>query len=79
MDSSERPADINHGRRRFFGVAGATALAAGATQLGLAGSAKAQAQTSAAGSAGSAQASLAAASTAFGPLKQVNAGVLNVG
>jgi pimeloyl-ACP methyl ester carboxylesterase len=77
MDSSERPADINHGRRRFFGVAGATALAAGATQLGLAGSAKAQ--TSAAGSAGSAQASLAAASTAFGPLKQVNAGVLNVG
>jgi pimeloyl-ACP methyl ester carboxylesterase len=74
MDSSERPVDINHGRRRFLGVAGATALALGATQLALAGSA--EAQTSAAGSAGS---SLAAAGPAFGPLKQINAGVLNVG
>jgi pimeloyl-ACP methyl ester carboxylesterase len=69
MDSSERPVDINHDRRRFFGVAGATALAVGATQLGMTGSAKAQ--TSAAES--------ATAGTTFGPLKQINVGVLNVG
>jgi hypothetical protein len=61
MDSSERPVDINHDRRRFLGVARPTALAVGATQLALTGLAKAQ------------------TSTAFGPLKQINAGVLNVG
>ena len=77
MDTSERPGDINHDRRRFLGAAGAAALAVGATQLGMIGSAKAQ--TSGAGSAGLATAGLAAASTAFGPVKQINAGVLNVG
>jgi pimeloyl-ACP methyl ester carboxylesterase len=74
MDTSEVPRDINHDRRRFLGAAGAAALAVGATQLGMIGTAKAQ--TSAAGRA---TAGLASASTAFGPLKQIKAGVLNVG
>ncbi len=77
MDTSEVPGDINHDRRRFLGAAGAAALAVGATQLGMIGSAKAQ--TGRVGSAGLATAGLAAASTAFGPVKQINAGVLNVG
>jgi len=77
MDASERPGDVNHDRRRFLGAAGAAALAVGATQLGMIGSAKAQAST--AGSAGLATGGLAAASTAFGPVKQINAGVLNAG
>jgi hypothetical protein len=52
----------------------------GATQLGMIGSAKAQtSRAGSAGSAGLATAGLAAASTAFGPVKQINAGVLNVG
>jgi hypothetical protein len=80
MDASERPGDINHDRRRFLGAAGAAALAVDATQLGMIGSAKAQtSRAGSAGSAGLATAGLAAASTAFGPVKQINAGVLNVG
>jgi pimeloyl-ACP methyl ester carboxylesterase len=77
MDTSEVPADINHDRRRFLGAAGTAALAVGATQLGMIGSAKAQ--TGSVGSARLATADLAAASTAFGPVKQINAGELNVG
>jgi pimeloyl-ACP methyl ester carboxylesterase len=72
MDISEGPVVVSHSRRRFLGAAGAAALAAGAAQLGMTGSATAQAD--AAGAAG-----LAAASTAFGPVRQINAGVLNVG
>jgi hypothetical protein len=77
MDTSEVPGDINHDRRRFLGVAGAAALAVGVTQLGRIGSATAQ--TGRVGSARLAAAGLAAASTAFGPVKQIDAGVLNVG
>jgi pimeloyl-ACP methyl ester carboxylesterase len=80
MDTSELPEDINHDRRRFLGVAGAAALAAGATQLGMIGSAKAQ--VGAARTAGRPAGRLAAGSAfgpAFGPVKQINAGVLNVG
>jgi pimeloyl-ACP methyl ester carboxylesterase len=76
MDTSGLPEYINHGRRRFLGAAGAAALAAGATQLGLIG--PAQAQAGGAGTAGRPAGRLAAGS-AFGPVKQVNAGVLNVG
>ena len=43
MDTSDAPANIDHDRRRFLGVAGAAALAVGATQIGMSGSAKAQA------------------------------------
>jgi pimeloyl-ACP methyl ester carboxylesterase len=74
MDTSEVPRDINHDRRRFLGTAGAAALAVGATQLGMIGTAKAQTSV-----AGRAAAGLASASTAFGPVRQIKAGVLNVG
>lgn len=77
MDTSEVRGDINHDRRRFLGVAGAAALAVGATQLGMIGSAKAQ--TGRADSPKLATAGLAPASAAFGPLKQIDAGVLNIG
>lgn len=64
---------INHDRRRFVGTAAMTIRAA---QLGMNGFAKAQASktrpadlpTIAPGT-----------NTSFGPLKQINAGVLNVG
>jgi pimeloyl-ACP methyl ester carboxylesterase len=77
MDTSERTGDVSHGRRRFLGAAGAAALAVGATQLGLTGSARAQ--TVKAGSPELAATDLAATSTAFGPVQQIKAGVLNVG
>jgi pimeloyl-ACP methyl ester carboxylesterase len=75
---------IDHDRRRFLGVAGAAgvagvaALAAGATQLGLTGSAHAESVSpGAAGAAGAAGAS--AVGAGFGPVRQINAGVLNTG
>jgi pimeloyl-ACP methyl ester carboxylesterase len=56
--------DISHDRRRFLGAAGAAALTAGAARLGLTGSARAQAGAPAA---------------SFGPVRQIVAGVLDVG
>jgi pimeloyl-ACP methyl ester carboxylesterase len=76
MDTSEARRDINHDRRRFLGAAGAGALAAAAAQIGMTGGAKAQAapaQSAARGAAGARTAS------SFGPVKQINAGVLSVG
>jgi pimeloyl-ACP methyl ester carboxylesterase len=65
--------DINHQRRRFFGTAAMTLAAA---QLGMIGAAEAQATKAA-------PAALPAVkpgtNTSFGPLKQIDAGVLNVG
>jgi len=73
MDASEMPREINHDRRRFLGAAaGAAALAVGASQFGTAGSAKAATRATGAASA-------AAASASFGPVRQINAGVLNTG
>jgi pimeloyl-ACP methyl ester carboxylesterase len=60
---------INHDRRRFFGTAAMTIAAA---QFGMIGSAEAQ-------SAKDAAAIKPATNTSFGPLKQIDAGVLNVG
>lgn len=81
MDTSKTPGEISHDRRRFLGTAGAAALAVGAAQFGLAGRAKAQ--TTAARSAGLPAASLPAAGQAakmsFGPVRQIKAGVLDVG
>lgn len=77
MDTTQAPVGINHGRRRFLGAAGAAALAVGANQLGMTG--PAEAQTGRASSAGRATAGPAAGNTAFGPVKQISAGVLNVG
>jgi pimeloyl-ACP methyl ester carboxylesterase len=73
MDANKMPEEIDRGRRRFLGTAvGAAALAVGAAQFGMIGSAKAQTGTVAA-------AARPGTNTSFGPLKQINAGVLNVG
>jgi pimeloyl-ACP methyl ester carboxylesterase len=76
MSAGNEPEEINHGRRRLFGVAGAAGIGAVAAQLGMLDSAKA-AERSTAKAGGTAVP--AGALPAFGPLKQVNAGVLNVG
>src|SRR4029434_9658057 len=69
MDTNRIVDEINQERRRFV----ATAMAVAATQLGLMGSAAAQ----------RAEAQMPAikpgTNTSFGPLKQIDAGVLNVG
>ncbi len=73
MDAIKGSESIDHDRRRFFG---ATAAVLAATQLGISGSVYAQA-------AGAKPAALPAikpgTNTSFGPLKQIDAGVLNVG
>jgi pimeloyl-ACP methyl ester carboxylesterase len=70
MNDIETIEDVDHHRRRFFGVAAATFAAA---QLGMIGPAGAQA--------GRPQlpAIRPGTNTSFGPLKQIDAGVLNVG
>jgi alpha/beta hydrolase fold len=60
---------INHDRRRFFGAAAMTLAAA---QFGMMGSVEAQ-------SAKDAAAIKPGTNTSFGPLKQIDAGLLNVG
>jgi pimeloyl-ACP methyl ester carboxylesterase len=72
LNSSNVPAGVNPDRRRFLGTAGAAALAAGAAGLGMAGSAKAATASARTGGG-------AADGTAFGPVRQVNAGVLSTG
>ena len=67
IDKSEQ---IDHHRRRFFGAA---AVSAAAVQLGLTHSAPAQTKSSAV------PAIKPGTNTSFGPLKQIDAGVLNVG
>ncbi len=63
------PEHIDHHRRRFFGAA---ALTIAATQFGMIGPAAAQ-------SAKDAAAVKPGTNTSFGPLKQIDAGLLNVG
>jgi len=67
IDKSEQ---IDHSRRRFVGTA---AVSAAAAQLGLTRAAPAQTKSS------SLPAIKPGTNTSFGPLKQVNAGDLNVG
>src|ERR1700743_3420255 len=73
MELINRPSGINHDRRRFFGTA---LMGLAAAQAFLSGSANAQS-----GNAGPATLSemKPGTSIAFGPLKQVDAGLLNVG
>src|SRR5262245_56532654 len=70
MDTTKIADEVNQDRRRFFGTA---AMAVAAAQLGMIGSAAAQQR----------EAKLPAIKpgthTSFGPLKQIDAGVLNVG
>jgi pimeloyl-ACP methyl ester carboxylesterase len=73
VDTSRTPAEINHDRRRFLGTAAAAVGAAGAVQLGMIGSAKAEARPAAPAAA------RARTAASFGPVKQIDAGVLNVG
>lgn len=78
--------EINSGRRRFLTTAGAAAVAIGASQLGLAGCTNSQSATArmtgrlaASPGTGMSFGPLAATGTSFGSLKQIKAGVLNVG
>ena len=73
MDKVRTPDAIDHHRRRFFGTAAMTIAAA---QLGMLGSAAAQS-----GKAKAAQlpATKPGTHTSFAPLKQIDAGLLNVG
>jgi pimeloyl-ACP methyl ester carboxylesterase len=73
MDTTKISEVINHRRRRFFGIAGLTVAAA---QLGLTGFAGAQPRK--AKSAG-VPAVKPGTNTSFGSLKQIDAGLLNVG
>jgi len=79
MDTFNSPDDIDHHRRHFFGTA---ALAIAATQLALTGSANAQSATTPQPG-NKKPAALAATkpgtNTSFGALKQIDAGLLNVG
>jgi len=70
MDTIKIVEEINQHRRRFFGAA---AMAVAATQLGMIASASAQ------GVEKKMPAIKPGTSTSFGPLKQIDAGVLNVG
>lgn len=72
MDASKMSERIDHARRRLFG---AGALTFAATQVGMLGPAVAQSSNR-----GAAQAAASnATNTSFGPLKQIEAGVLTVG
>jgi pimeloyl-ACP methyl ester carboxylesterase len=70
MDTIKTLDDINEDRRRFFGTA---AMAVAATQLGLIGPAAAQRMEA------KMPAIKPGTNTSFGPLRQIDAGVLNVG
>ena len=70
MAKIDKAEQIDHSRRRFFGAA---AVSAAAVQLGLTRAAPSQTKSS------SLPAIKPGTNTSFGPLKQVNAGDLNVG
>lgn len=73
MDKIKTSEDVDHQRRRFFGAAAMTFAAA---QFGAIGSANAQAIKA---SAKELPAIKPGTNTSFGPLKQIDAGLLNVG
>src|SRR5262245_46183078 len=70
MDTIKIPSEVDQDRRRFFGTA---AMAVAAAQLGMIGSAAAQRMET------KVPAIKPGTNTSFGPLKQIDAGVLNVG
>jgi hypothetical protein len=73
MDTIETSEQINHNRRRFFGAA---AMAVATAQLGMLGSADAQSSKV---TPTDMPAIKPGTNTSFGPLKQIDAGLLNVG
>ncbi|MGB8591102.1 MAG: alpha/beta hydrolase [Candidatus Acidiferrales bacterium] len=72
-DTIKMSEEINHPRRRFLGIA---AMGIAAAEFGVLGSAAAQAGTAKPAVATSL---MTGTNTSFGPLKQINAGLLNVG
>ena len=72
MDLSGAIGKSAYGRRQFLGVAGAAALAVGASQVGMIPKAEAQSRTAP-------PVASARTGTSFGPVRQIDAGVLNVG
>ena len=78
MGTIKMSQDINHDRRRFLGTAAMTVAAA---QLGMIGSADAQPSTTSPADATSVKLGTIkpGTNTSFGSLKQIDAGVLNVG
>jgi pimeloyl-ACP methyl ester carboxylesterase len=80
MEQDNTIATNTYGRRRFLGGAGVAALSVGAAQFGLITPAVAQVTGTSKGHIpGIAAATAATAAIGFGPVKQINAGVLNVG
>jgi pimeloyl-ACP methyl ester carboxylesterase len=73
MDATKKFEKIDQQRRRFFGT---TAMTIAAAQLGIIGSAAAQSIN---GSPAGASTSKSGTRTSLGPLKQIDAGLLNVG
>src|SRR5271168_463856 len=73
MDTIETSEQINHNRRRFFGAAAMTVATA---QLGMLGSADAQSSKV---TPADTPVIKPGTNTSFGPLKQIDAGLLNVG
>jgi len=73
MDAVKTSEDINHHRRRFVGSA---AMSVAAAQLGMIGSADAQSSTAKSADLPKVK---PGTNTSFGALKQIDAGVLNVG
>jgi pimeloyl-ACP methyl ester carboxylesterase len=73
MDAIKLSEEINHHRRRFFGTA---VLTVAATQLGMIGLAKAQSNNTKPAALPTIK---PGTNTSFGSLKQIDAGVLNVG
>ena len=73
MDKIKAPEDVDRHRRRFLG---ATAMTLAAAQFGMVGSANAQGVEP---SAKALPEIKPGTNTSFGPLKQIDAGVLNVG
>jgi len=73
MSTIKIPEEIDHNRRSFFGT---TAIAVAAAHLGIFGSKEARADES---KPAGTTASKPGTNTSFGPLKQIDAGMLNVG
>src|SRR5208283_4066776 len=73
MDKRKTPREINHQRRRFLGTAAVTVAAA---KLGMIGSATAQPSNP---TASSAPPTKPGTNTSFGTIKQIDAGLLNIG
>ena len=70
MSTKKAPEEINQNRRRFVGIA---AMAIAATQSGVLGTASAKTSNAMQPSAAM------GANASFGPLKQIDAGLLNIG